>query len=778
MIKNNNSSIINKMIINSLINHKARSVMTMLSVILTCVLLTSAFTITASLIDSSEKSMALQVGSSAHGGFKRLTEQQVDLLKDHHLVKAYGVSTILGIVEDERLIKRSIEVRTMDENYRRQAFVSVDGDLPVAKDEIILDTITLDLLDLPHEPGQNVTLQLQIGDEVNSYDLKLIGVYEGNIYSHTSFLIMSEAFKASVVTDGIGPNMLGANDLGIEFANKFNTSNKFEKMISDKGMNPDEIKYGTNWAYVGDISHIQIKDLISYGLLIGMLMMSGYLIIYNIYLIAVQKDINYYGLLKTVGTTQKQIKKIVFGQAMYLLILSLPVGLAIGYFFGVKFTPLVLETLNLQTIKISFNGLIFLVSGVLTTLTVLLSCAIPAKVASGVSPIEAVKSVEVNYKYVKQSKRRKQGNRIHQMAWQNLFRVKRKAIMVVMSLSLSLLVLNGALMLVASVDPKEHLDRIIGSDYLIGNAQYFTYNNDGRTLSDSLLDDIDELGVVTHAFSVEEHIVRLADQTLDIEVYHADTFVLEKLTDYVIKGEIGTSLEPDQIVIDSLFFDDEGRKEVPVKLGDSLQIEGKEYEIVAVVDELPLYLYDQSYTSGTLQGFIHSDDTVPAMTVMVEGDMESSKEALLKMYPYIVIKSRFDYIEEIKGFLTMIRMVGYSLSGILALIGIMNFINMTSTGILVRKREFAVMQSVGMTSSQLKGMLYFEGLYVLLLAVGVTTVLSIPLGMMVVGKVMFRQGLPLVGLCVIYYVIVASVPRFSFKVFNSDSLMQRLNVVE
>lgn len=42
---------------------------------------------------------------------------------------------------------------------------------------------------------------------------------------------------------------------------------------------------------------------------------AGYLIIYNIFQISVSADIQFYGKLKTLGTTKKQIKKLIYGQA-------------------------------------------------------------------------------------------------------------------------------------------------------------------------------------------------------------------------------------------------------------------------------------------------------------------------------------------------------------------------------------------------------------------------------------------------------------------------------
>ena len=66
---------------------------------------------------------------------------------------------------------------------------------------------------------------------------------------------------------------------------------------------------------------------------------------------------------------------------------------------------------------------------------------------------------------------------------------------------------------------------------------------------------------------------------------------------------------------------------------------------------------------------------------------------------------------EFESFQTMFLLLGGLLCAIIGLIGILNFFNAIMTGILSRKREFAVLQAVGMTNKQLKAMLVYEGLF-------------------------------------------------------------------
>ena len=77
----------------------------------------------------------------------------------------------------------------------------------------------------------------------------------------------------------------------------------------------------------------------------------------------------------------------------------------------------------------------------------------------------------------------------------------------------------------------------------------------------------------------------------------------------------------------------------------------------------------------------------------------------------LMYESKATFRAEFESFQTMFLLLGGLLCAIIGLIGILNFFNAIMTGILSRKREFAVLQAVGMTGRQLKAMLVYEGLF-------------------------------------------------------------------
>ena len=90
-------------------------------------------------------------------------------------------------------------------------------------------------------------------------------------------------------------------------------------------------------------------------------MLTGYLIICNIFQISVMQDIRYYGLLKTIGTTAKQIRRILRRQALVMCGFGIPVGLVLGFLLGTAFTPLILQMTNtVDEVKLALNPAVFL----------------------------------------------------------------------------------------------------------------------------------------------------------------------------------------------------------------------------------------------------------------------------------------------------------------------------------------------------------------------------------------------------------------------------------
>lgn len=171
-----------------------------------------------------------------------------------------------------------------------------------------------------------------------------------------------------------------------------------EKILTDHGYQsktPGEnyISTGINWGYTG--AQLSDKlDPITVGIILGVLLLillTGYLIIYNVFQISVAGDIRFYGLLKTIGTTPRQLRRIIRNQALLLSLVGIPLGLVLGWLLGGVLTPVITAQLNAVTTVVSVSPWLFVGVAIFALVTVLISCRRPGRLAGKVSPIEAVR---------------------------------------------------------------------------------------------------------------------------------------------------------------------------------------------------------------------------------------------------------------------------------------------------------------------------------------------------------------------------------------------------
>ena len=78
-------------------------------------------------------------------------------------------------------------------------------------------------------------------------------------------------------------------------------------------------------------------------LLVFFIIGSGYLLIYNVLYISISKDTRFYGLMKTLGTTQVQIKSLVKNQALKFACIGIPIGIVLATAVSFGIVPFVLN---------------------------------------------------------------------------------------------------------------------------------------------------------------------------------------------------------------------------------------------------------------------------------------------------------------------------------------------------------------------------------------------------------------------------------------------------
>lgn len=152
----------------------------------------------------------------------------------------------------------------------------------------------------------------------------------------------------------------------------------------------------------------------------------------------------------------------------------------------------------------------------------------------------------------------------------------------------------------------------------------------------------------------------------------------------------------------------------------------------------------------------------------------------------LMYESKASIRSEFEQFQKMFFLLGGVLCAIIGLVGILNFFNAIMTGILARKREFAVLQSVGMTNRQLKQMLVQEGLFYTAGSVVVAFLLSLVCGPLS-GDMMEKMFwfctyhftiLPVIAMLPVFAVLGCLIPAVLYQAGSRQSIVERLREAE
>lgn len=863
---------------------KTRNLIAVLAIALTTLLFTALFTVGLSMNEAFQHSNFRQVGGYAHGEFKRLTEEQFLELRDDPRIDAWGVSRVLGFSQDEELRKNHVEVRWCNDNNAHWMFLDpVEGRLPAeGTNEAATDLEVLRLLGVEPELGAEFTILVDVCGKPTEQTFTLCGWWEKDPVTVANMVLIPESRVDSVLNElrislPAEDGLTGNWNLDVMFKNPHHIEEYLQAILEDHGYQTDTsaednyIRIGVNWGYTGAqlAGHGDPMTVVTIVALLLLIAFAGYLIIYNVFQISVVNDIRFYGLLKTIGTTGKQIKSILRRQAVMLSLLGIPIGCLFGWLIGAKLSPMIMSRLNGFVVDtVSVSPAIFIGSGIVALLTVLLSCARPGRLAARVSPVEAVRYTEGG----RVRKKQKKGNgkiSVRSMAWANLGRSRGKTFVTILSLTLAVVLMQMTTLFTNGFDMDKYLRDKSSCDFILADGGYFennvrTWRIGSGIVPEEVIADISTQRGVTNGGRIygqlggiqqfapedwvrqemlrwgnpEETVVdtlsyhpHTADGRVmnDVQTYGMEPFVLERLT--VIEGDLSKLCEPNSRAIAAVYSDDDYGEVEPnshwARLGDQVTLrvpETWEYyapETGEVHDTpeafgnrpylaRPAEYHDETFTVEALvlipfnlcyryfgsDEYVLNAETFQQITgksdVMLyafdtEDDATEDMEAFMQRYteqvnPRYGYESKQSYIAEFESFRSMFLTIGGLLSFIVGLVGVLNFVNAILTGIFTRKREFAMLQSIGMTGRQLNAMLVTEGLLYALGSVVLALLLSLsigPLAASVLSKLFwfftYRPTFaPIVIVAPIFALLGCVVPLLVYHRVSKQTIVERL----
>lgn len=854
MLENNNKEIIKKLSDRSFKANKTRNLVSVIAIALTTILFTSLFTVGYSMLEAFDSYKAMEYGTNSHVQLQDVNKRQIEIIKKDSSVdkNSIGIMKNIGSLKNPEFSTQTVNLAVYDEKSLENAVnvEMIEGSLPKNNDEIVMPIEVLDMLKLPHKIGTEVKViisKVKDGvstDEKETFKFILSGYFG---YKTATAIPLHDVYASEAFYNNYKEkNEVAPTSLVFNFLDDNNLQARFDELI--KKIQPYSGKASINPVYLskqGTTFKEMIKNILPIILIIALILLSGYLLIYNIFYISVVKDIKYYGLLKTIGTSPYQLKKLIIKQANRLCIVAIPIGLVLGFLLGMIFVPLVgkfMDGLNSNAFEY-FNPLIFVFAIVFSYITVRLSCQKPAKIVSSVSPIDAVRYSDKSNRVRRKSKKGRNGSKLHKMALSNLFRNKRKAILVLVSMSLSSIIFLTVSAIISSSNPEKAAEGMMLGDIEIHHGLVDSVKfeeNDIIPIDEKLIKDIKNIDGVSKVSKLYKDLSYIAYEgdlkdeilTQEVDTEYKKQFLQNRNPDEDAKergfltsdtiglssGELLSKLSKNNIIyseknpkilsgnIDEKKFDAggyvviNGHKGSKIKAGDKIKfkyLKGKnidegyvdtEFKVMAVLDgaknfQIRMYINENDFKNMVEKSYIQN------LIIDVNGNMKSVEGKIKNLNekynnPYTKIYSKNIYVEEARESQKVIKIVGMSAVFIIGLIGVLNFINTMITNIMSRKQEFAMIEAVGMTKTQLKKMIILEGFYYGV----IITIINLIFGSMAtflgfnIMKLRYSvYTYPVEALIIsvlIVFLITSIVPLLVYHNISKDSIVDRIREAE
>ncbi len=830
----NNKFTIKKLTTRTMQANRLRNTFVTLAIVLTAFLLTTIFSIGMSAVESLKLQQLRAMGTTAHLALTYPRDQQMQTVRTLDYIKAVGLqANVADILETPEMGNMVLTLHWYDktewEVFRKPTMSNFIGSYPEKANEIMIADWILKRMGINSpEIGMEIDLKYRVSlnnivSEEKSQKFILSGYYTEymNLRSDNigAILVSEELLKR----EGKSPQVSGAASIMFTSGNTINS--KLEKLAADAKLSSDQKLKVVPIYDNGSLA--DAGTLVAMVFIVFIIMLSGYLLIYNVLSLSVSKDIRYYGLLKTIGTTPVQLGRIVMGQALRLTAIGIPVGLLLGSFVSLFTVPMALSLLNYDSgnlgVNVSFNPVIYIGAVFFTLITTLIGSMKPARKAGNISPVEAVRYTGLTVK--KNTSKSTSGGKVHRMAVKNIFRDRRRAMLVLASLFLGIttfLVINTV---VLSMKVENLVSQYIKNDFKLTNNTT-TFGSSVKQIFDS--DFISRLKSLKSFNSIRKISMHEVNVEYSEEVYGehmkdsvkrlklpphnqedflknpdlfwtclvgVDTEYIKELnemleipidTEAFDKGQIAlfSSDKPElyRIGSDIAFLDNDTGKRTTTKLGGIIPSDTpyKGYRGIA-----PLI-----YISNTKMHKLFTDPIIYAVTLDAEDGTEKGLLAQLQKLTgedkAITLDSRINMLEQFKSAKLVMFVLGGGMSLILAFIGIMNFINVMITGINVRRQEFAILESIGMTTAQIRKMLLLEGgTYA-----AITCIMVLLLGNFISYGIftLFKTeatyavySFPFIALIISFLMIFAvclTIPEITFKLISKQSVTERLRSIE
>lgn len=823
---NDTSALEKKLASKSFSGDKMRNLFVITAIILTTVLFTGLFTLGEGVTESTQRANYILSGGDGHARIIDMDESTYATICRHPLIREMAYCRKLAdSVDNGQLSKRETFFWYYDDVAIKYLFLQpTAGHIPVAENEVMTDSKTLDLLGVPKKVGAVLSLELTVHGQRVTRNFILSGWWDSYPGVQYGTVVASRAYVDAHEAELKSTFPLDHNETGtitgiIKFANAKNLESDLAAVVAESGYStdsdaPNYVNAGVSPLYLSRLESDGTGTTLALICILAVFLLTGYLIIYNIFQISVLRDLHSYGLLKTIGATNRQIRSILRKQAWMLSLIGIPIGLLGGFLIGKALLPALIAQTSFSAAyaTVSPNPLVFIGAALFAFFTVKISIRKPVKMAANASPMEALRYTDsdVSAKFKKMKKIRT-GNLSGRMSWENLGRDKKRTVSVILSLSLSILFANTVFSFSNSVDPENAIENMIDLDFRIGQSNLLDYYHIGEesALSQSFIQAVEqqdsfdvgggEYGckAAYRSETSTQSYNQLEDGSFATTLYGLDPLLLSRVR--VVDGEVNAEkLASGDYILEGAYVSTRGdmdESSLNHSVGDKVQVlcggVAREFTVLAHVVANEANTYDWVGSCFFLPSDVYRDftgeDAVMSYNFRVVQGNEAEMDAFLSDYtsnvePTMTYQSKSTIMAGVADIQKIVVSIGGTMAFIIGLIGILNFINTMLTSIFTRRREFATLQSVGMTGRQLLRMLRSEGCAYVVLATAVALPLSLLGALWVIQPICkliwflnFQLDIwPMQILPALLLLFGLAIPYLAYRVISRQSVTERL----
>ncbi|MGF7059307.1 ABC transporter permease [Brassicibacter mesophilus] len=741
-------------------SNKKRTLLTIVGIVLSIALISSI-----GLFFKGMQLAQIEEYRNTYGSY-HLIFQKVD---DKLLAKAtnnprVSRSGLLALGEEIKIGEKIVvsEMIASDKALELLPYKVKEGRLPQKLDEVAIEKWALKYIDIDAKVGDKI--------KVKDKQYTLVGILEDNIQNQI---------------DDKAILLLKSNDINKEKAMllvEISSKTNLKSSVRELKQLADESTIGENTYLLivqgaGDINSDLAGLYLVIGVIILIVVIATIAVIYNSFQISVVERIKQFGLLRAVGATPKQIKRIVLREATILAMIGVPIGLLFGviaiYLISIVFKLIGGDSVSIM--KPSISPMILAISAIVGIISIYISALLPALFAGKVSPLVAISSrasiTKEKFKRRKNVIARKIFGFEGELASKNIKRNRKRYRITVFSIIISviLFVTFTSLMdmsllisqdnnesknvhysvvwdnntseedmvidnkIIDNIKSSKHIDKL----YKIYKPYYFHAVVD----KNKEIKEVQNIGKIYKSIDFEGEEKTLISSC--INVY--DKASLEISKKYIESGNIDLEKlnnENGVIIINKNRIYNQNSERTyygpaaNIKVGDEIYLqyneslenkiefgngEVKKVKVMAVLEKDPFTFRGPEdrlkiITTDDVARKLTGKETIkPRNLNIIIKDVDNQEvakaelEKILSVNPSLGIINFIDYNKNEKTALLMIQILLYGFVVVISLIGSVNIVNTLTTNIILRKREFAMLKSIGLTQKGLKRMIVLEG---------------------------------------------------------------------